>query len=400
MGLALCSKFSCIVLLPLVTVVILGYVLVCGGEFSMPVAGAASRGRGETASGARTWRAVACIGFLLVLSVVTIPAVYFFQGFSPWWNGLVRVLAHQEGGHLAFFLGEYSTQGWWSYFPVAFLIKTPAGTLLLLAASLFFWRAGVPLGRKDALFLLAPVAILFLVAARGRINIGLRHILPVYPLLFVTASRLASVRFRSLLLRGVVVGAPAVLTAVSSLWIAPHQLAYFNELVGGPRHGLRYLSDSNIDWGQDLKGLKTFLDERNVPMVYLSYFGNAPPEALGIRYQYAPAFGHLEPPSRDVMPASMRPQILAISVCSLQGVHLRERDLYAWLGNRAPIGSIGYSLYLYDLTHDAAGHLELAKTYLRTGLKNLALPELQRVLAMDPSNAEASRLRATLEPGS
>ena len=399
-GLALCSKFSTVLLVPVAAIVVLSHVLAAGGEFNLP--GALRDARDKTAPGAgeRLSRAVTALALLFIVAILVIPIVYFFQGFSTWWNGFSRVLAHQEGGHQAFFLGEYSTEGWWSYFPVAFLIKTPVGTLLLLAAALLFWRAGAPLRRKEAIFLLLPVAIFFLAAMRGRINIGLRHILPVYPLLFVAASRLATVNFRRRILRAFILGVPAAFTAVSCLRVAPHQLAYFNELVGGPRNGPRYLSDSNIDWGQDLGGLKKLMDERKIPMIYLSYFGNAPPAALGIRHQYAPAFGHLEAPPPDVMPLGLRPQIIAISVCSLQGVHLREKDLYAWLAKRTPIGSIGYSLYLYDLTDDAGGHLELAKTYLRAGPQSLALPELQKVLALDPSNAEAARLLASLGSGS
>src|SRR5262249_61404392 len=102
-------------------------------------------------------------------------------------------------------------------------------------------------------------------AAKGRINIGLRHILPVYPLLMVLASRLATIRLRQGA-RLAVVGIPAALTAFSALRIAPHQLAYFNELIGGPSHGPAYLSDSNIDWGQDLAGLKEFMSRTGLPM--------------------------------------------------------------------------------------------------------------------------------------
>ena len=137
-----------------------------------------------------------------------ILAVYRFHGFSTWWVGWSRVLAHQEEGHHSFFLGEYSTQGWWSYFLVAFLMKTPVGTLMLIAASLILFRAGRPLERRDLVFLLLPVVLLFLAASKGRINIGLRHVLPVYPLLLVLASRMATLKLRRIGARVAAVGIP------------------------------------------------------------------------------------------------------------------------------------------------------------------------------------------------
>lgn len=396
-GMALASKYSTIILVGIVALVIGCHILFCEGSFSFPPRIAARPGKTPTPRvGERLFKAIVPCLLLCTLAVLVIAAVYGFQGFTTWWVGLSRVLAHQEGGHQAFFLGEYSTQGWWSYFLVAFLIKTPVGTLLLMATSLIFFRSGQPLDRRTVIFLLLPVVVLFLAASEGRINIGLRHVLPVYPLLIVLASRMATLKWRRIGAKAAAVGIPVVMTAGSSLRVAPHQLAYFNELVGGPGNGLRYLSDSNIDWGQDLMGVKTYMDREGLPMIYLAYFGNPPPAALGIRFQYAPGFGHLEPPSLDALPVGAPREILAISVTRLQGLLPGNRDLYAWLWGRRPIGKIGYSIYLYDITSDASAHLNLAKVYLRAGPQALAGVELQKVLALDPSNQEAVRLLASL----
>ena len=222
-----------------------------------------------------------------------IPMGYFLRGFQPWFAGLAQFLTLAQQGQPAFFLGDYSYQGWWSYFPVAFLIKTSVGTLLLIAGSLIFCRFGSALARREMIFLLLPPALVFLVMTQAKVNIGLRHILPVYPFLFVLASRFATVQFQRRWLAVVILGLPLVLTAASALRIAPHQLAYFNELVGGPEQGYRYLSDSNIDWGQDLQGLKRYMDAEKLPIIYLSYFGTPPPSYYGIRYQYVT--GNLAP---------------------------------------------------------------------------------------------------------
>jgi len=397
-GLALASKYSTVTLVGIVALVIGCHIFFCEGSFSFPPRAATRRGKSPAMPGAgqRILRAIVPYLLLCALAALVIAAAYRFQGFATWWVGLSRVLAHREGGHQAFFLGEYSTQGWWSYFLVAFLMKTPVGTLLLIASSLIFFRAGRPLDRRAMVFLLLPVAVLFLAASEGRINIGLRHVLPVYPLLIVLASRMATLSWRWIGTKVAVIGIPVVMSAASSLRVAPHQLAYFNELVGGPGNGLRYLSDSNIDWGQDLIGVKSFMDREGLPMIYLAYFGNPPPAALGIHFQYAPGFGHLEPPGMDALPVGAPREILAISVCRLQGLLPGNRDLYAWLWGRRPIGNIGYSIYLYDITSDASAHLNLAKVYLRAGPQALAGVELQKVLALDPSNQEAAQLLAAL----
>ena len=389
-GLALGSKYSTVILAAILAAITVLLVLTGG---SLPGGGPRKKLKGAASRLIWSLPALLAVG-LVALAVVL--SVYFFQGLGTWWTGLNRVLTHQEAGHQAFFLGEYSTEGWVSYFPVAFLIKTPIGSLLLVLASLLLFRRRQALTRRAAIFLLAPAAILVAAAMQGRINIGLRHILPVYPFLFVVASRLATLRFRTPWRRAIALGLPLAATALSSLHVAPHQLAYFNELVGGPGNGYRYLSDSNIDWGQDLKGVKQLMDRDRLPMIYLSYFGNAPPEAYGIRYQYVPAFGHLERPSGDLVPQGAGREILAISVNSLQAVHFEDKNLYRWLYARRPIERIGYSIYVYDLTGDAEAHLRLAEVYAKAGPRAFAVPELRRVLAIDPANVEAARLMALL----
>jgi hypothetical protein len=109
--------------------------------------------------------------------------------------GPAVLLSLAEAGRLAFFLGEYSYQGWSSYYIVAFVIKTPIGILLLIAGSLLFHRHGTPLTRDEAIFLLLPIVFIFLATTQAKVNIGLRHILMVYPFLFILAARLATIAF-------------------------------------------------------------------------------------------------------------------------------------------------------------------------------------------------------------
>ena len=386
-GLALASKYSTILLVGILAVVIGGWIFL-GGRF--PPSRRLARTVG-TALGPRLGAGLVAWLLILLLAAPVILGAYFFMDLTSWWSGLRTVLAHQSLGHPAFFLGEHSMEGWWSYFLVTILIKTPVGSLLLIAASLALFRTGQPFGRREVIFLLLPAALFFAAATWGKINIGLRHVLPIYPFLYVAASRLATIQVRPTM-KAALLGIPLVWTAISSLSVAPHQLAYFNELVGGPARGHLYLSDSNIDWGQDLRGLGVFLERRGNPAIYLAYFGNAPPAAYGIRYQFAPSFGHLIPPPMDVMPEDTRPELLAVSVYNLQGIGFQDRDLYGWLRARQPVATIGYSIRVYDISDDVEAHLRLAEGYLQEGPWPLAVPELQRVLAARPTHRRARRL--------
>jgi 4-amino-4-deoxy-L-arabinose transferase-like glycosyltransferase len=361
-GMALISKFSAILLIPMIAVVITASHLIKTEPHLRQVKKSQQQALRKLLEPAMV--------FLLILffASLMIPPAYLFQGFSPWLHGLEKFLTHAQDGHPAFFLGDYYSQGWWNYFLVAFLIKTPIGSLLLIAASLTFYRAGNPLRRRAAIFLLVPVVVVFLATTEAKVNIGLRHILPVYPFLFVIASRLATIHFRSLWIMPLLLGIPLVFTAISSLRIAPHQLAYFNEFVGDPDQGYRYLSDSNIDWGQDLRGVKAYTEKENLAIIYFSYFGTALPSSYGIRYQYVPGGWPLEPPPADKVPVAAARKILAISVCSLQDIWTPHDPLFRWLWVRQPVAKIGYSIFIYDLTDDREGLMKLEESYVKAGI--------------------------------
>jgi len=357
-GMALLSKFSAVLLIPMMALIIIGSLLIGSEPYVLlPLK--------QNRNGARRkfLQATAVLSLVILVALLTIPPAYFFRGFQPWLVGFYRFLNLAQEGSPAFFFGEYSWHKWWSYFPVAFLIKTPVGSLVLITMSLVFYRAGSPLGYRQALFLVLPVILIFLAMTQAKTNIGLRHILPTYPFLFVLASRLATIRLGRTWLAPLLISTLVFVTALSSLRIVPHQLAYFNEFVGGPEQGYRYLSDSNLDWGQDLKGLKAYIEKEKLPIIYLSYFGTAPPSYYGIRYQYVPGKGNLEsrPPSDKV--SAETPRFLAISVYNLQDVSRPHDPLFRWLWARQPVAKIGYSIFIYDLTNDPEGLMKLEDIY-------------------------------------
>lgn len=192
----------------------------------------------------------------------------------------------------AFFLGEYRTTGWRTFFPVAFLLKTPLPALLLgLAgvAALLLPRARSAAGVKLRwLYRAAPLLIFFVVywfmAVRMALNIGHRHILPTYPVFYVFASASAcwlAVGPRRLI--GAALVLAVTLQAADSLAVRPHYLSYFQPLAGGAQRGWHYLVDSSYDWGQGLPDLATWLERKHArgdaTPVFLTYFGADSPRA-------------------------------------------------------------------------------------------------------------------------
>jgi hypothetical protein len=358
-GIALVAKYSAVLVIPIIALLVAASFLT-GSKPAVPLPKTWNSNKPRH----KLLQAAAVLALILFVALLTIPPAYLFQGFQPWLSGFHQFLTLSQEGLPAFFFGEYSWHNWWGYFPLAFLIKTPVGSLVLVTISVVFYRTGSPLGYRQALFLLLPVTLILLAMTQAKTNIGLRHILPVYPFLFVLASRTATLHLRRPSLALLLIGIPLACTAISSLRIAPHQLAYFNESVGGPEQGYRYLSDSNLDWGQDLKGLKAYVDKEKLPIIYLSYFGTAPPSYYRIRYQDVASKGTLGPPPPEKVPTDAPRKILAISAYNLQDVSSPHDPLFRWLWKREPVAKIGYSIFIYDLTDDREGLRKLEEINL------------------------------------
>ena len=257
------------------------------------------------------------------------------------------LIGHADRGHGAFLMGQVSMHGWWYYFPVAFLLKTPLLTLLLLGVAAWD-TARRKRWREEAPLLLFPIAY-FGLAMASSLNIGYRYILPILPFTIVYVAKVAGLAWlRPAWLRRHVLPGLVVLYAGTSLCLHPHYLAYFNLLAGGPEGGYRYLVDSNLDWGQDLKLLKAYVDEQGVEEVWLGYLGTADPAYYGIRYRslFAPGTSY---PADDFSPVNPAPGWYAISATVLQGSYSPEPDLFDWFRRHEPAARIGYSIFVYQV---------------------------------------------------
>ena len=263
----------------------------------------------------------------------------------------VRTLVgHAERGHGAFLMGRVSMHGWWAYFPITLLLKTPLPTLILLG--LATWDT---VRRKrwfeEAPLLLFP-ATYFAFSLTSSLNIGYRYILPIAPFLCVYAGKAASLTWlRSRWFHRYVLPAMMTVYAAASLWLHPHYLAYFNLLAGGPDGGYRYLVDSNLDWGQDLKILKTYLDEQDAGEIALGYFGTADPAYYGIRYRslFDPGSSRI---AKDFSPINPTPGWYAVSATVLQGPFSPEPDVFDWFRRHEPAEKVGFSIFVYQVKPD------------------------------------------------
>jgi hypothetical protein len=268
---------------------------------------------------------------------------------EAWLYGQLYVLKYLS--RVGFFLGQRFTAGrLWSYFPTAFAVKSTLPLLIVLAISLNMFIRG-RLNRMHGLFLLIPAIVYFLLAIWSGANIGVRYVLPVYPFLFVLAGGAVAELWRHTRIRKGV----AVL-ALWSLWtclsIYPDYLAFFNGLVGGPDNGYKVLLDSNLDWGQDLKGLKKWMDAHGVKKIWLAYFGAAYPEYYGIDSATVEgSWIEEDPPAMQGIPTS---RYMALSAHLLYGTS-EGNSLIRLFKQRKPVAIIGHSILVFNM--DAAESL-------------------------------------------
>jgi hypothetical protein len=349
LGLMLLSKFTALLLIPLLAADDVVYRL--------------STGRIRWRSlrslwlGLCHWPALLGIGFLLVW------AAYGFQvgGFAlpsgkwlimpaaPYFQGALFQYSESRAAHSFFLMGMHSGTGWWYYFLVVCLIKIPIPILILLAGlALGRRKLGMP-WRPDELYLIAPFVLMFAyLSFFNTIQNGFRYLLPVYPLLLIWLGNYGIALRRSVWMRWVV-GLLIAWNIVGSLRAWPDYIAYFNEFIGGPRNGYHWLGDSNVDWGQDLKELKRYMVQYGIDRVRLSYFGTADPAHYGINYEHLPSPHGSLPPVPHPKEGDPPLRFVALSATEYQGNSFPDTGNYRTYYQFEPNALIGHSILLFDL---------------------------------------------------
>ena len=241
--------------------------------------------------------------------------------------GIMGVFRHSYEGHAAYFMGNWFAGGNKLYFLTAFLIKNPLPMLIMFLTGIFITcKNGV--SRAERIFLLI-IGVFFIVSSFGRLQIGIRHLLPLYPFCFMITGRSAALLKKRYL--DVVFVVLMVWQVAATFVVWPNYIGYFNELVGGPGFGYKYLRDSNLDWGQDLPALSSYMKKNDIKEITLDYFGQADPSSYGISYsEFQP--NDFERPGD---------KLYAISVQYLESVK--------WTKGYKPNTIAGSSIFIYDL---------------------------------------------------
>jgi hypothetical protein len=307
------------------------------------------------------------INILLDSNKITRPLGQYFLGILTAGNRTTT-------GNTTYFMGQVSADSWKSYFPTVYLIKNPLTfhilTLIVLIYAIWlvkrpwqkpFLRLKEWIKTHFAEFsMLIFLAIYWTTSLVSNLNIGVRHLMPVFPFTIMLVSYLTAKLLREpfLKLKYAILAILFAWQAVSVIMIFPHFIAYFNEAIGGPANGYKYVVDSNLDWGQDLKRLTDWTNQvvcpdpgtcQKIDKIYLDYFGGGNPSYY-LGKKYIPWSGTKNP---EELP---RGSYLAVSVNQLQGGRAEQAKgydgntvYYRWLNNYTPVAKIGYSIFVYKI---------------------------------------------------
>ncbi|MCP4538537.1 MAG: phospholipid carrier-dependent glycosyltransferase [Chloroflexi bacterium] len=302
---------------------------------------------------------------LLSVGLLTLLVWWGMYGFSvgtiPGWSPIpvpapkhwIGLLYHADPArvHTAIVLGKERIVPWLWYFPLASLIKNPIPLLIALPLTMGALLRKRRRWQKLELGGLFSIAYVIVAITRGP-NLGYRHILPIHPMLYLTiAGGIGWIWKRSRQIGRWSIVILSLWYVVGTMWVYPHSIAFFNELVGGSMNGWRYLADSNTDWGQAWKALRAFRDEQSLNYSYSGpegYSGITPYDAWNtplppLRRVSEP------PPSPWLFP---EPGDYVISGNTLSGQYLADPDNYSWFRYHRPDAMIAHTLFYYHV--DAA----------------------------------------------
>lgn len=281
--------------------------------------------------------------------------------FAQYGLGLLMVFQRNVGGNQTYFLGELYNVGLKSYFPIVYFIKEPLPFWGLLAIAIIgFLIYARPRERTlhtwlknhfAEVVLFLWVLIYWVFSINANVNIGIRHLIPVYGFTYILiAGQLAliyeKIKAKKLYLIGV--GLMCAWLLVETLMIFPYYLTYFNQVAGGPAGGHKYVVDSNLDWGQDLKRLADWVDANNIQKISLDYFGWADQSYyLGNKFYWVS--GGKYTTKDQFLFDNPTGGYLAVSGTFYTESQASPKHTYAWLKDYQPTIVIGNSIFVWKI---------------------------------------------------
>lgn len=292
----------------------------------------------------------------------------FTRPLGEYFLGVLMANQRAAGGNTAFFLGEVSSKGSHLYFPLLYVVKESLVLHILTIIALFAgwrrWRASPPNSKSSRVriqmwihnhfpefSMITLISFYWLISITSPLNIGIRHVLPTFPFIYILVSRGCSVWLSE---TKRIVTTPLKYAAISILilWLVletaityPYFLSYYNILAGGTDNGYTIATDSNYDWGQDFYRLGQFIKTNAIQHIAVDYFGGASPSYyLGDVYE--PWWSAKGPPSGW----------FAISINALQGARAKigpgfsrkPEDAYEWLNGFEPVARAGKTIFIYQ----------------------------------------------------
>jgi hypothetical protein len=302
--------------------------------------------------------------------------------------------------YASFLLGKVYPHGVWFYFPMAFVIKSSLSLMLLLGIAIWAIAARRLTGWREILFLTVPPIFHLIIAMSSGMNIGVRHILPMYLFFAVLIGGATSKLIEKKRVWAYAVVALLVFQAISASRTYPAYIAYANELWGGPGEVHKLLSDSNADWGQQLKSVKRYLDQRNIKDCWFIYFAEGVVDASYYGIPCKPL------PTQDSMwvkePANAPPAIdgtVLVSAGDLSGFEFGPAELnpYEQFKSLKPVAVIDYGVFVYEGHFEiplaaSISHSQKAGWLLDAHQLPEALAEAQQALAFAPDAVKPNAL--------
>lgn len=284
-----------------------------------------------------------------MITEIPIPGATFYQAL---YTHSQDSSGGKDTGRVSFLFGKWKEGGWWYFYILAFLIKEAIPILIFWGTSFFLFKWTKHKNWQTECYLLIPIIIwISLFSFVSRIDTGFRHMLLVFPFLFVFSSKIITIEVKKKYKTITKVFFYALCTwlIITALITFPFYTSYFNEFIGGPKNGYRWLSSDNVDGGQDIMHIKEYMNEHNLTSIKLEYLGVEKPEYRNVNYEQLSC----EPTTGTII----------ISASSLQGASYGglylpdkpenpEQGCFSWLWKREPDDYIGYSILIYNIPNN------------------------------------------------